>query len=209
MYGKKKARSHHFGLSIRFRANGRKQKPKTTIFLHCFPAFCKAGGKKIELIQICCRECALYFCICRQCFRGQAYCCEDCRKKGYRRLHRQVQKRYRHTEKGKEYHRQAEKRRRWRLWQENENAKSAQNKMQPKLKRTISLPEQQSLLTHQENGLKAIPGQTGYCHLCGSQGIIVEKFQRRGYGRNNSAIQIIMDNSIKSHKHKTLESILG
>jgi len=69
-------------------------------FLLHFPAFCKAGGKKIlELIQIRCRQCGVYFCICRRC--RKAYCDDDCKVKGYRKRHREAQKRYKATEKGK------------------------------------------------------------------------------------------------------------
>ena len=176
-------------------ANSRKQNQVVSSFLLHFPAVCKAGGKKIfELIQIRCRECGVYFCICRRCYRGQAYCCEACRVKGYRSRHREAQKRYRGEKKGKQKRCELEKNRRWRMYVENE--KSIENK-KPKDEKEDCDGNIQALYTQYTQPCSfaseyKVPakrkrlGENGYCHLCGAEGIIVEKFPRRGYDNRNS-----------------------
>ena len=72
------------------------------------------------LLQLRCRWCELVFYICRCCFRGQAYCCDECRIAGQRQNHREAQRKYRQTEKGKKAHRQAENRRRYGLSQKSQ-----------------------------------------------------------------------------------------
>jgi hypothetical protein len=46
------------------------------------------------------------------CWRGQAYCCVKCRLAGRRNHHREAQRKYRQSEKGKKAHCEAENRRR-------------------------------------------------------------------------------------------------
>ena len=62
------------------------------------------------LILIACRFCHLTFYVCRSCFRGHAYCGDFCRIEGKRQKHREAQRRYRRTLKGKKNHRVAENR---------------------------------------------------------------------------------------------------
>ena len=66
------------------------------------PAVCKFGGmSNLYLINIECRWCDLTFCICRSCWRGQAYCCNICRLAGRLKNCREAQRKYRKTDKGK------------------------------------------------------------------------------------------------------------
>lgn len=68
----------------------------------------------MDLIIITCRWCEFPFYCCRSCWRGQAYCCDGCRKAGYQRNRREAQRRYRQTAKGEKQHREGENRRRYR-----------------------------------------------------------------------------------------------
>ncbi len=175
---RKKARSGNFGLSntvplIAGTTN-------SEYFLHYFPANCNAGGKKkLELVQICCRQCGIYFAICRKCFRGEAYCSDSCRNKGYQRLHRDAQKRYREKKKGKQKHRQAERRRRWKLWENNQKKEyniNNRKKIAKSLKQSKTHFVKEAVLK-----MKKRVGENTHCHFCGQEGIIVKKFPRRGY----------------------------
>jgi len=64
------------------------------------------------LVEVGCRWCGKRFYVCRRCWRGQAYCCEECRRLGRQRVHREAQRRYRQILRGKKAHRQGENRRR-------------------------------------------------------------------------------------------------
>lgn len=104
---------------------------KDKIVLHYFPAFCKAGGRKIlelRVIGIRCRQCGRYFFVCRQCYRGHVYCSVECREKGYKKRHQEAQKKYRAKEEKKELRREAEKERRYRNWVKGELLKNQQEK---------------------------------------------------------------------------------
>lgn len=80
-------------------------------------------------------------------------------------------------------HREAEKKRRLRLWEKNREKiplkpitpiKNDDQKISAKKTNdlvTASVSEKQSHC------------QIGHCHFCGIQGVIVKKFSRRGYGR--------------------------
>ena len=87
------------------------------ILLH-FPVVGKAGDifikdeTVVRLIEIQCRWCGEVFCICQSCWRGQAYCSDGCRSASKRKAHKEAQKRYRKTKKGKEAHCEDENRRR-------------------------------------------------------------------------------------------------
>jgi len=65
----------------------------------------------LYLLQIRCRCCGTVFSVCRCCWRGQAYCCDECRVAGTQKNHREAESRYRQTAKGKKAHREAENRR--------------------------------------------------------------------------------------------------
>lgn len=63
-------------------------------------------------VLIVCACCGIIFEMCRQCYRGHAYCSDKCREEGYRERRREAQRNYRKKEKGKIQHRNAEARRR-------------------------------------------------------------------------------------------------
>ena len=126
------------------------------------------------LIQIHCRWCGLIFCICRACFRGHAYCSEPCRLAGKRKNHREAQRRYRRTDKGKKSHREAENRRRHGLSENNQkNMDDPSSTVLPAWVMGV-LCRLWSRTFHMKN--------SRYCLFCGCSGVIVNKFPRRGYG---------------------------
>jgi hypothetical protein len=43
-----------------------------------------------------------------------------------------------------------------------------------------------SLFRFQGLANKKVVGEKAYCHFCGSEGLVVEKFPRRGYSTKNS-----------------------
>ena len=128
----------------------------------------------MHLVEIQCRWCELTFCICRSCWRGQAYCCDICRLFGKLKIHREAQRRYRKTEKGKKAHREAENRRRYGLSKKN------QKNMDDASSTVLSAWGMKLLLSAWSrifHGKKTLP-----CHFCGRFGVIVDEFPRRGYG---------------------------
>lgn len=126
------------------------------------------------LLQLRCRWCELVFYICRCCFRGQAYCCGECRIAGQRQNHREAQRKYRQTEKGKKAHRQAENRRRYDLSQKSQkNMDDASS--------TVLQGWCMKLAKAVGNRFLYV-NKPPRCHFCGSYGQIVEAFPRRGYG---------------------------
>ena len=66
----------------------------------------------IQAVQIFCGCCGTIFGICRQCYRNQRYCNDQCRIAGYQQNHREAQCRYMKKDIGKKQHSEAEKRRR-------------------------------------------------------------------------------------------------
>ena len=146
-----------------------------TSFLLHLPAVCKAGGMPdVLLIAIQCRWCELQFCICRSCWRGQAYCCDACRRAAKLKKHRQAQRKYRQTEKGKKAHRQAENRRR----HGNRHHQSKNMDDAPSIPRR---PWAMKVLIHIRSRAWRI-GLISTCHFCGAFGRIAVTFPRRGYG---------------------------
>jgi len=125
----------------------------------------------LKLICIKCRWCKTYFCICQHCWRGQAYCCDHCRRAGYLKLHREAQARYRASKKGKKTRRLAENRRR-------------QKKSTPVSKNvddgTSNHPRNVPIKTSRQGNLA--PFYPNRCHFCGRLGEIVPQFARRRYG---------------------------
>ena len=120
-----------------------------------------------------CRWCDFVFCVCRRCWRGQAYCCDQCRRAAKLRSHRKAQRKYRQTEKGKKAHRLAENRRRYR-------------KINPPLKNmddaTTRTPSDWAMVTSRKENLVVFsPDLQGRCHFCGRIGQIVSTFPRRSY----------------------------
>ena len=137
--------------------------------------------RPVLLLEIECRWCGTRFCLCRRCWRGQVYCCEKCRKTAKRQAHQEAQRRYRRTERGRKAHREAEKRRRVGLCKESQEI----------VDDTGTTPPVRGLTLHY-GSLKACSEwafasgyRVGRCQVCGSWGIIVERFPRRGYGKRS------------------------
>ena len=155
---------------------------QTNCILLWLPAVCKVGGHFIlYLLRIECGWCHLIFFVCRRCFRGQCYCSDKCRIEGRGKHHREAQRRYRQTPKGKKAHREAENRRRYGL-----RKKDQKNMDDPS---STPLPSccmgvlfyAHLIVVH----ARARFDKTGRCHFCGSCGVIVGKFPRRGYGHRH------------------------
>lgn len=202
----------------------------SNLFLHYFPAFCKTGGRKIlELLLIRCRHCGEYFFICRRCYRGHIYCSVACRKKGYRKRHREAQKRYRDKDEKKKLRSEAEQKRRYQKWSEAfQQSKNQRNKANEggiakilSSSHRIARYQRESFFTsgaqvshggkklflisadpgwgngkrgetkgeEEDNRAKnegiAPVGTVNKCAFCGCEGVIVDKFSRRGYGKGN------------------------
>ena len=127
------------------------------------------------LVEVCCRWCGKRVYVCRRCWRGQAYCSEECRRLGRGRVHREAQRRYRQTSKGKKAHRQGENRRRHGWSKKNEK------KMDDPSSRGLAgcaiglLVYACLVLARARAGL-----DSGIrCHFCGCKGQVVDRFPRR------------------------------
>jgi hypothetical protein len=132
-------------------------------------------GFFLELISVFCRWCQIGFCVCRCCWRGQAYCCDACRLSASRASHRKAQRRYRQTEKGRRAHQKAENRRR-----HSKNPSHQKN-----MDDASSTPSvcRYKVAAKKESGAMNMPFGQGYCHFCGRSGVIVSRFPRKGYGK--------------------------
>jgi len=116
--------------------------------------------KRIE-----CKRCGLIFHVCRSCFRGQAYCSGLCRDKARKEKRREAQRRYQQTEKGRETRRNAERRRRIK-----------------KSEKTVA--DQGSTSEYSRDNVPSKWLSTELrCHFCGTWGVVVQDFPRRGYGK--------------------------
>jgi len=168
------------------------------------------GSRKetAEAITVVCRECGTGFGICRSCWRGQVYCSRACREAGKRRLHRQAQRRYRQTEKGKAAHREAERRRR-RIHEPMRPARRAglpstdkatvpqrsENQKRSWAQREKTMADASSnkpldgpriggrITNPPPTRAEKIATKWVVCHFCGEKGVVVARFRRRGYGR--------------------------
>lgn len=129
----------------------------------------------IQLIGVICRWCNTGFCVCRYCWRGQAYCSDSCRIAGYRRSHRRAQHHYRQTPKGKRSHCLAENRRRYRKKSQNSKKMDDQG-TNPCLFRVV-------VSSRKRNSVLFRPDFPSRCHFCGRWGQIVAHFPRRRYGK--------------------------
>jgi hypothetical protein len=89
---------------------------------------------------------------------------------GRRINHREAQRRYRQTEKGKKTHREAENRRRYGLTQKKMDDPSS----------TFLPVWCTKPIKAIKNGLLTM-GAMVQCHFCGSTGTLVAQFPRRGY----------------------------
>jgi len=97
-----------------------------------------------------------------------------CRLSGKQKNHCKAQRKYRQTEKGKKAHREAENRRRQGLSQQ--------------IQKNMDDPSSIALPVWCMTPIKAVKnrilsvGTAVRCHFCGSAGLLVEHFPRRGYG---------------------------
>ena len=147
----------------------------SNLFLPWLLTVCKGRRPFLFLVEVYCRWCGMGFLICRRCRRGQAYCSEECRRLGRSRVHREAQRRYRQTSKGKKAHRQAENRRRHGWSKENEK------KMDDLSSKRLP-PRVIGFLVYAH--LLMIYARAGFassrrCHFCGCKGRIVDRFPRR------------------------------
>ena len=174
-------------------------KPHINYLLLHLPVVCKTGDRSIEtdtvvqLREIQCRWCGKIFCICQSCWRGQAYCSDECRSTAKRKAHQEAQKRYRRTEKGKKAHREAENRRRMGLSKKNkaivDDAATTLQCGLSKIERSTNLNDKEQLGWAVNSTMRI-----GRCHFCGSLGVIVDRFPRRGYGKQNYGMKLPLCN---------------
>ena len=138
------------------------------------PVVCKTGSMSTLLLARCCRWCGFVFFVCQSCWRGQAYCCDQCRLCGNLHKHREAQRRYRQSPKGKKVHREAENRRRhgW--------GKKSEKNMDDATSTVLTCWCIGVLM----NTLNRIfhSNKEPRCHFCRSLGQVVDEFPRRGYG---------------------------
>jgi len=131
----------------------------------------------LKLISVFCCWCGAAFHVCRSCWRGQKYCSDDCRKAANLKSHRESQRRYRQTEKGKKAHRFSENRRRER--KKESDPKNMDDK-------ATTLPSNMPIMDSPEWKPAAIYSKfQNRCRFCGRFGEIVSQFSRRGYGKRN------------------------
>lgn len=164
------------------------------ILLH-FPVVGKTGDIFIKdetvvlLLEIQCRWCGKIFCICQSCWRGHAYCSDGCRSVSKRKAHQEAQKRYRKTEKGEKAHREAENRRRMGLSKKIkkivDDRGSTLHRSYSKIETSTSFGDKEQIGSAGSSSIRF-----GRCHFCGSFGVIVERFPRRGYGKQNYSVNI-------------------
>jgi len=123
------------------------------------------SNKEVLLLEICCKKCDVIFTVCRYCYRGQAYCSEQCREIARLIAHRQAQSRYRTSPKGREANRLAARKRRIKA-----NKKTVADHT------TIRL-------TFRDIIFSKSFFQKSHCSFCGTPGKVVKQFPPRGYGR--------------------------
>jgi hypothetical protein len=169
---KGKARNRHFGLlEITF---GTRPESRCN---NCIVARPLALGKGWVMFLVCmtCRFCHICFCVCRSCYRRQAYCGGRCRKAARLCSHRQAQRRYRQTAKGKRAHCLSENRRRY------GKHRTGSKNMADQTTKSHGVHCKKMPVKH-ANGVSFQPGGRGYCHFCSRWGIVLSKFPRRNYG---------------------------
>lgn len=137
---------------------------------------------RLRLRRILCARCGRGFYVCQTCWRGQHYCSGECRAAARRDARHATQRRYRRTEKGKKAHREAEKRRRVSLTNKTERIVDYTGSTPQCGGATMPpSPGGSDERRSEEGGSTVI---TLYrCHFCGSWGVVVDRFPRRGYGK--------------------------
>ena len=166
------------------------------LFLPHLLAVCKVGGISILILlrEVKCRWCHIYFCVCWSCWRGQAYCSDECRIVSRLHAHREAQKRYRETAEGQRTHREAERRRRMRRAKKNVDDRGSTHIFaRCKIPSSYTEPTVEEGDRYERVGVE----KSGRCQFCGSSGTIVNKFPRRGYGKSN--LQAPMTRSAQVH----------
>lgn len=172
-----KARRRDFGLSRRASQITGSQK-QIILFYYVFRLFARLETYLVLLlVEIRCRWCDTCFFICQRCFRRQAYCCDKCRIAGKRHKHREAQRRYRRSRKGRDAHRRAEQRRRKGLKKSMADRGSIRPAGGYKIQTSS---EQFEVGIHDFHGRGKLI-RRGRCHFCGILGVVVDKFPRRGY----------------------------
>jgi len=129
----------------------------------------------MEIISVFCRHCQRGFCVCRSCWRGQAYCSDVCRLSAGRASHREAQRRYRQSEKGRRAHRKSENRRRY----------LKNQTYQKNMDDAASTPSTcwYTVVTKNEKEAKITASGEGCCSFCGRCGVIVRRFSPKVYGK--------------------------
>lgn len=130
--------------------------------------------KENLLLEITCNHCHQLFYLCQSCYRGQRYCSNPCQITAQRQAHRQSQRKYRNTAKGREVHRTAELRRRM-----GRNEKKEKIVADEGTTRSCRHTKLRSCLSKQKPR----------CHFCGAHGIVVPYFPRRDYGSRPSIVK--------------------
>lgn len=169
---KGKARNRHFGLLVitfRYKTESALQRSYRSA------AFGSWQGRVVFLVCMTCRFCHISFCVCRSCYRRQAYCGSRCRNAARLYMHREAQRRYRQTERGKRTHCLSENRRRHRFH------RSGSKNMADQTSKSLRVRCKGELTKH-SNGVSFQPGGWGTCHFCGRRGIVLSEFPRRDYG---------------------------
>ena len=135
--------------------------------------------------RILCGNRGRVFYVCQSCWRGQRYCNEDCRGAAQREARHATQRRYRRTEKGKKAHREAEKRRRVGLTKKNSQIVDYMGSTPQGGYATMEKSPGRSDDGRSEGGGDTVITLCR-CHFCGSWGIVVDAFPRRGYGNRST-----------------------
>lgn len=169
------------------------------------------SGLADEIIIVSCRKCGTSFSICRSCWRRQAYCTAECRESVAKEKHCEAQHRYRQTEKGKAAHRKWEREHR-RIGdpvdRSQVKAKAKSSGKRPESNRTVSKKNSSVLektmddasSSRRGDGLKVVGSiatppaveevksseKWATCLFCGQKGVVVARFQRRGYYRKKN-----------------------
>ena len=129
--------------------------------------------KNIEVLlkEIQCKFCHIQFFLCRSCYRGHAYCSDECRNQAETEAHRKAQSKYRTSQKGRTANKIAQRQRRIKT-----NKKTVADRASIK-------PIENDILN------PTIINSKAKCHFCGKKGIIISEFPRRGYANNSSKFE--------------------
>ena len=123
--------------------------------------------------------------MCRSCWRGQVYCCDQCRLYAKRKKNSKAQRKYRRTKKGIRNHREAENRRRHRLSKKD----PAPGKKLDDAASTVLPAWCKVFLVDMLNRIFQVFVPV-FCYFCGKPGQVVDAFARRGYGNGKNKSEI-------------------